>query len=107
MRHTILGLTLWLLSSLTVAAVSYDKAVCEGQSFNYCLDQVCMNSSDINCSQNCKQWAKRHCINPNAPDPQQCFYMKKNTCISSVCLNSEEIDCQQKCEQMASRACSK
>ena len=39
----------------------YDYDLCVARNTNICLNQICLTSEDLECSQKCKEEAQQHC----------------------------------------------
>lgn len=105
--RVLLGGVLSLCSAIAIAhqGDDYDRRMCESHMYGRCLDMFCMNSSQLDCNQNCHHWAKKHCIHPRTFDMRDCRAMKKNECLTLVCPNSQAIDCPEQCDELSKSKC--
>ena len=101
-----------------LAKNNYNITMCKATKANFCIDQVCQTSEDINCQQTCKQDAEDSCndmttnnnsdsqsIDNTKYNKKMCRVVKSNNCIDQICQTSEDINCQEKCQTQAKASC--
>lgn len=57
----IAGLLLISHSAMAVEVEGQDYDLCVAENTNICLNEICLTSEDLNCSQKCKQKAQEKC----------------------------------------------